>query len=184
MHGPASPRAATEPPRDQRGATRADTTVDESFEGAPRVGLRRALAADEAWIWEWSFSSDLRAYMSPTRARLYIDYARWFRSRLADRQTLLWMIELDGARAGAAFIDRHDKQALPRLALVVSPRLRRRGVGRAALAAVCAQWQHPLIAEVFADDVAAVKVLEAVAFSRANEKRVGSRLQYMYLWSP
>lgn len=184
MHGQVSSRAATESPRDNRGATRADTLVEEPFEPAPQIGIRKAVAADEGWIWEWSFSSDLRGYMSPSRALLYIDYARWFRSRLADRQTLLWMVELAGARAGVAFIDRHDKQALPRLALVVSPRLRRRGVGRAALAAVCAQWQHPLIAEVFSDDVGAVKVLEAASFSRANEKQVGSRLQYMYLWSP
>lgn len=184
MHGPASARAATEPPRDSRGALRADTVVDEPFEPRPKVGLRKALAADAEWIWEWSFSSDLRAYMSPARARLYVDYLRWFRSRLADRQTPLWMIELAGARAGAALIDRHDKQALPRLALVVSPRLRRRGVGRMALAVVCAQWQHPLIAEVFADDAPGVKVLEAAGFARANEKPVGSRVQYMYLWSP
>lgn len=184
MPGPATSRAATEPPRDNRGAPRADTLVDEPVDVRPRVSLRKALAADADWIWEWSFSSDLRAYMSPTRARLYGDYARWFRSRLADRQTPLWMVELAGARAGVVLIDRHDKQALPRLALVVSPRLRRRGVGRAALAAMCAQWQHPLIAEVFADDVAGVKVLEAASFSRANEKQVGSRLQYMYLWSP
>lgn len=154
------------------------------LQGDGRVSLRKANANDRELIWEWTFSSDLRALMRPMRVVLYKDYERWLFLRLADRQTPLWVIEEAGARSGVVLIDRHDKQALPRLSMVVSPRQRGRGLGRHALALLCAQWQHPLIAEAFADNLAAVRSLEAAGFGRANERRHDGKVICTYLWSP
>lgn len=158
-------------------------TSDSGPISAHQVTLRRAQPEDRELIWEWTFSSDLRELMVP-RVVLYKDYERWFFLRIVDRQTPLWMIEDAGARCGVVLIDRHDKQSLPRLSLAICARLRGRGLGRRALAVLCEQWQHPLIAEVFTDNLAAVRSLEAAGFGRASERRLGGRVACTYLWSP
>lgn len=149
-----------------------------------RVTLRKAAARDCEPVWEWSFFTDLRAVMQPPRVVLFRDYQRWFGERLADRQTPLWIVEESGADVGVMLIDRHDKQALPRLTIVLSPRARGKGIGRRALARLCEQWQRPLIAEVSTDNIPGIRSLEAAGFGRASERQLGAKVQCTYLWSP
>jgi GNAT superfamily N-acetyltransferase len=149
-----------------------------------RVTLRKAVPQDCEPVWEWSFSTDLRVVMQAPRIVLFRDYQRWFRERLADRQTPLWIVEESGAGVGVVLIDRHDKQALPRLTIVLSPRARGKGIGRRALARLCEQWQRPIIAEVATDNLPGVRSLEAAGFGRASERQVGAQTRCTYLWSP
>jgi len=151
---------------------------------APRVTLRKAAMADADMIWEWSFATDLRLVMQAPRVVLFKDYARWLAGRIADRLTAMWIIEDAGASVGVALIDRNDRQALPRLTVVIGRRFRRRGLGRRALEVTCEQWQRPLIAEVDSTNVAGVRSLEAAGFERTNERQLGSVLRCTYLWSP
>lgn len=151
---------------------------------APRVTLRKAVAGDAEMIWEWSFATDLRVVMQAPRVVLFKDYARWFAGRLADRLTAMWIVEDAGANVGVVLIDRHDRQALPRLTIVLGPRFRRRGIGRRALEVTCEQWQRPLLAEVDSANVAGVRSLEAAGFERTNERPSGSTVRCTYLWSP
>jgi GNAT superfamily N-acetyltransferase len=156
----------------------------EAREHEGRVTLRKAVAQDCEPVWEWSFFTDLRMVMQAPRIVLFRDYQRWFRDRLADRQTPLWIIEDAGAGVGVVLIDRHDKQALPRLTIVLSPRARGKGIGRLALARLCEQWQRPIIAEVSTDNIPGVRSLEAAGFGRASERQVGPQTRCTYLWSP
>jgi L-amino acid N-acyltransferase YncA len=152
-----------------------------------RVSLRRANARDCELVWEWSFFTELRERLQATmtpRVVLFKDFRRWFAERLADRQTPVWIVEDAGASVGVMLIDRHDKQALPRLTIVLSSRGRGRGIGRRALALLCEQWQRPLIAEVSADNSAGVRSFEAAGFGRASERQLGERTLCTYLWSP
>lgn len=151
---------------------------------APRVTLRKAVAGDAEMVWEWSFATDLRAVMQTPRVVLFKDYAQWFAGRLADRLTAMWIVEDAGANVGVVLIDRHDRQALPRLTIVLGPRFRRRGIGRRALEVTCDQWQRPLIAEVDSSNVAGVQSLEAAGFERTNERQQGATTRCTYLWSP
>lgn len=154
----------------------------------PRVTLRKALVEDAERVWEWSFAPELRAVMQAAapgaRVVLYKDYYRWFTGRLGDRLTAMWIIEDAGASVGVLLIDRHDRQALPRLTIVLGARSRGRGIGTLALEVACAQWQRPLIAEVDAGNAAGVRTLEAAGFERTNERQVGKGLCCTYLWSP
>ncbi len=150
----------------------------------PRVTLRKAQLDDVDRVWEWSFAPELRAVMQSTRVILYKDYHRWFTGRLADRLTAMWIIEDAGANVGVLLIDRHDRQALPRLTIVLGTRFRGRGIGRLALEAACAQWQRPLIAEVDGANAAGVRTLEAAGFERTNERQAGKVVRCTYLWSP
>jgi RimJ/RimL family protein N-acetyltransferase len=149
-----------------------------------RVTLRRARAEDVELVWEWSFAAELRAAMQAPRVVLYKDYERWFAGRIADRLTAIWIVEDAGANAVVVLIDRHDKQALPRLTIVLGHRARGRGIGRRALELACEQWQHPLVADVGGGNDAAVACLEAAGFERTSERQVGSELRCSYLWSP
>jgi RimJ/RimL family protein N-acetyltransferase len=149
-----------------------------------RVSLRRARSADANLIWEWSFTGELRAQMEPPGLKLYADYQRWFAERLVDRQTPLWIVEDAGASIGVVLINRHDKQSLPRLTIVLGARGRGRGVGRRALQLICEQWQRPLIAEVGTANAMAVRCFEAAGFIRASERQDGRQLVCTYLWSP
>jgi Acetyltransferase (GNAT) domain len=149
-----------------------------------RVTLRRAAARDCELIWELCFCAELRASVLPPRMVLFKRYQLWFQDRLADRQTPVWIVEVSGASSGVMFIDRHDKQSLPRLTITLGARARSRGVGRKALVLLCEQWQRPVIAEVRSDNVACIRSLEAAGFGRANEREVGNYVQCTYLWSP
>lgn len=150
----------------------------------PRVALRKAQLGDADRVWEWSFTPELRAVMQSPRVVLYKDYHRWFTGRLNDRLTAMWIVEDAGASVGVLLIDRHDRQALPRLTVVLGARSRGRGIGRLALEAACAQWQRPLIAEVEARNAAGVRTLEAASFERTNERQEGALTLCTYLWSP
>ncbi len=151
---------------------------------APRVTLRRARVVDLELVWEWSFAPELRSAIQARRVVLYKDFAEWYASRISDRLTAMWIVEDAGASAGVVLIDRHDRQALPRLTIVLSPRARGRGIGRRALELACEQWQRPLIAEADADNRSAARSLEAAGFERTSERRVHGVLRCSYLWSP
>jgi hypothetical protein len=159
-----------------RPTTHTDTPAD-------HVSLRRATEDDLDAVWEWTFCSELGALVRPGRGPSYRAFERWFRARLADRQTPVWTVRTNGARAGVVLLDRHDKQALPRVWMVVGLRWRSRGVGRAALGALCEQWQHPLLAEVSGSDRAAIRALEAAGFSWASEHE-GRSARVILVWSP
>lgn len=135
-------------------------------------------------IWEWSFSGELRREMDPPGTLLFADFHRWYGALLVDRQTQVWIVEDAGAATGLVLINRHDKQSLPRLTIVLGARGRGRGIGRRALQLVCEQWQRPLLAELPEDNVAAIRSLEASGFARANERQDGETLWCTYLWSP
>ncbi len=183
-HPGVGPRTASTSPPQQTGGADVDAAPPEP--AGPRVSLRRVVTTDRDHIWEWTFSSDLRALMQPPVV-LFKDYERWFFAQLADRQSILWIIEHEGARAGVALVDRHDKQSLPRLVMVIAPRVRGRGVGRRALVLLCQQWQRPLIGEVPLSNVAAVRAFEAAGFVRADDRdddRTDGAKACTFLWSP
>lgn len=148
-----------------------------------RVTLRRARAVDIDLVWEWSFSPELRDAMQSPRVVLYKDYAEWYASRLSDRLTAIWIVEDAGASAGVVLIDRQDRQALPRLTIVLGHRARGKGIGRRALELACEQWQRPLLAEADATNAAAARCLESAGFERTSERQVGGVLRCSFLWS-
>jgi L-amino acid N-acyltransferase YncA len=157
------------------------------------VALRRAEPGDCEAIWAWNFAPDVRARSRRAEAVAYLEHARWFTRRIADGVAPIWVIEEHGRGVGVirldpshggdprpageavrvptprdlASLDRVDAAAehgRARISIALASSARGRGIGRAAIAAVCRTWRRPILAEIFDDNLASRACFAACGF--------------------
>jgi RimJ/RimL family protein N-acetyltransferase len=143
------------------------TTVE--IEPCGPVALRLARSRDCEDIWRWNFAPDVRARSRRVEEVAFLDHAQWFAQRLAMAEDApIWIIEEYDRGVGVVRIEPLE-QGLPErgralISIALDASVRGRGIGRAAVAAVCQTWQRPLAAEIFADNAASRTCFESCGF--------------------
>jgi RimJ/RimL family protein N-acetyltransferase len=143
------------------------------------VALRNAGLADCEQIWCWNFAPDVRARSKRAEAVAFAEHARWFTRRITDGREPLWIIEEQGAPVGVVRLDVVGG-GLSRISIALDVGARGRGIGRCAVAAVCRAFAAPIVAEIFADNLASRACFEACGFRSVVE---GGGL-LTYYWDP
>jgi L-amino acid N-acyltransferase YncA len=131
------------------------------------VELRPVRALDCRRVWEWSCSPEVRAVSLNPRPIPLDEHEPWFRARLA--RPGFWIIEANGADVGVIRIDQVSGSSgdgrTGKLSIAIGSAARGRGIGRRAVAAACAAWRNPVIADVVASNAASRAMFEACGFT-------------------
>lgn len=128
--------------------------------------LRKAAPADRDRVLAWNQAPDVRAASLDPRPIDPGAHARWFAARLGDPLTELWIAECDDAAIGCVRVERAATGGDGRISIVLDPRWRGRGVGRAVIAAACAASAGPVVAEIRPDNLASQAAFAAAGFVR------------------
>ena len=137
------------------------------------IALRAASADDCERVYRWNFAPDVRAVSNDPRAITYEQHIAWYARRLAS-DAPIWIVEDGGIPVGVLRIESF------RISIALGPDARGRGIGRQAIAAACAVWARPVVAEIRADNAASRACFEACGFV----SRDPSRNPLIYEWSP
>jgi pseudaminic acid biosynthesis-associated methylase len=140
--------------------------------------LRPAHPGDCERVWQLNNEAGARAASRSPEPIAPADHDGWFAARLADPDTLLAIVELDGRPAGVIRIERRAGAA--ELSLAVDPAERGRGLGRAAVRAAAeaaaARWPTAALEAWVADDNrASIRCFESAGFAEAGGRRIGDR---------
>jgi len=133
--------------------------------------VRLATAADAGRVWTWRNDPNTRGNSLQSAAIPWPQHEAWFAARLADPDTILYIIEEDTAGPVAHVrYNRHDGDAAE-VHITVAPDCRGRGFGTAALqvtlrAAMETLQVRRIDAVVKQDNVASRRAFERVGFVR------------------
>lgn len=143
------------------------------------VSLRRADATDCERVYEYNFAADVRA-VSGTHDRVSLEnHTLWYRARIADPASPIWIIERGGRACGTVRIDALPGSN-PKISIALAANARGRGVGRRAIELACLRWCGAVIAEIHESNAASRACFMACGFSK-----IGRRGELdVFLWSP
>jgi RimJ/RimL family protein N-acetyltransferase len=127
------------------------------------IGMRDAAREDCEQVWAWNFAPDVRARSRRSETVAFAEHARWFERRIADGREPIWIIEAQGAPVGVVRLDVVGSGQW-RISIALDAEWRGRGIGRCAVAAVCRACACPIVAEIFADNLASRACFEACGF--------------------
>jgi UDP-2,4-diacetamido-2,4,6-trideoxy-beta-L-altropyranose hydrolase len=132
--------------------------------------VRRARKTDIEPLWLWRNDLLMRSMAKAPDAITWADHERWFNRVFDDTESELYIVELSGEPAAMVRFDRDDNRAL--VSINVAPQLRGRGIGKAALASTCRDFEeaHPeatLWAEVRHENMASKLAFRAAGFEQA-----------------
>jgi len=154
----------------------------------PRVSLRRATAADSRRLWEIRNEESVRRVSLDTAPIPLEQHERWFAARLTAPAAPIFIVS--AAEAGDVGYVRFD--AAPgelHVSIALTPHVRGRGLGpaalRAALAALDAgERQEPVVALVHRDNAPSLAAFARAGFVTRGERRVRGTSVVVLAWPP
>ena len=144
----------------------------------PPVALREAHWGDREAIWAWNNAPEVRALSRDPRPISALDHARWFAARLT-AGLATWIVEVDGEPVGVVRLDRLEG-SIGRISIALASDVRGQGIGRRAIAAACAAWAAPVLAEILDTNAASRAAFEASGFQLRDQHDDVT----IYLWTP
>lgn len=108
------------------------------------VVLRPATLADCERVWQWNFAADVRAMSNDPTIVALATHAAWYVDRIA--KGAIWIVECDGEDVGVVRIDGG------KISIALAASARGKGVGKRAIAAACAAWGGPVVAQIRSDN--------------------------------
>ena len=147
-------------------------------QACPPVALREANWGDREAIWAWNNAPEVRALSRDPRPISALDHARWFAARLTAGLPT-WIIEADGEPVGVVRIERFERH-LGKISIALAADVRGQGIGRRAIAAACAAWAAPVLAEILPTNTASRAAFEASGFQLRDQRDDVT----IYLWTP
>jgi RimJ/RimL family protein N-acetyltransferase len=120
------------------------------------VSLRAAALADCERVWQWNFADDVRAMSNDPSIVELATHAAWYVDRIA--KGAIWIVECDGEDVGVVRIDSGV------ISIALAAGARGRGVGKRAIAAACAAWGGPVVAQIRFDNQPSRAAFEACGF--------------------
>jgi RimJ/RimL family protein N-acetyltransferase len=158
-----------------------------SLREAHGLSLRPASWSDAAQVWEWNNRPDVRAASRNTGLIPWSEHARWFRARLSDPGSWLWMIEAAPGTVGVVRIQQRGERA--EISISLAAEARGQGMGRAAVKHACrsfAERAHgaPLDAWIAEDNLASLRCFLACGFHRVSERDIQHPRFVCLRWHP
>lgn len=146
---------------------------------AEDVTLRRADLTDRDRVFEYNFSSEVRAVSGSPDVIAYSDHVRWFGKRIAEPASPIWIIEQYGEPVGTVRIDaRMDANA--KISIALAAAARGHGIGRRAIELACTKWCGAVVAEIHESNAPSRACFTACGFARIGKREAFD----VYLWSP
>lgn len=132
------------------------------------VALRPAVPADCEAVYRWNCAPDVRAWSKAGGEVSFLEHVQWYAARIRDPQRPIWIIEEHFAPVGTVRLE-PVPNGVARISIAIAPEARGRNIGRAAIAAACRAWNRPIVAEIYADNVASRAAFEACGFHSVVE---------------
>lgn len=150
-----------------------------------RVTVRRATSDDIVAVWRWNNAPDTRAVSGSSEPIPWKDHCIWFANRLTDPSAALYIIEVDGRRAGTVRIE--GRGAIGHISIAVAAAHRGRGCGRAAIEAACRDYTSTrrvtaVAARIHPDNLASQRCFERAAFRLRPS--LSTRQWRVFHWRP
>jgi RimJ/RimL family protein N-acetyltransferase len=146
----------------------ADRVIAAAHARSGVIELRLAEDEDCDRVYTWNFAPDVRA-QSNQQAMVDLDrHCVWFFERV--ERPAFWIIEHDGEPGGNIRID-HGL-----ISIALASGARGLGIGRAAIARACEEWNAPVTAKILPANAASRAAFEACGFVAADAMT--------YYWSP
>jgi RimJ/RimL family protein N-acetyltransferase len=136
------------------------------------IRFRPATMDDASLLLGWRNDPVTRASSIRGEAIERDDHLRWLEGSLASATRDLRIAIEDGVPVGTVRIDRHDDGSRE-LSWTVAPEARARGLGTRMVATITAEIGEPLVARIFAQNVASRRIAEQAGFALAAESEDG-----------
>jgi UDP-2,4-diacetamido-2,4,6-trideoxy-beta-L-altropyranose hydrolase len=123
---------------DGNGAFRVGSAIDELVlpKGASELALRRATVEDSARLWLWRNEYTARAMSTDQRPVPWEAHVAWLTARLADDNTMIFIVEIDGRPCGSIRFE-SELTGSAWVSIALARHVRGLGRGAAALALAC-----------------------------------------------
>jgi RimJ/RimL family protein N-acetyltransferase len=136
--------------------------------------LRRATAGDSERLLEWRNDPQTRAMAIVQAAVARAVHERWLAVRLGDADTLLMIVEQDGAPVGTVRLDRHGSDEAE-LSITIAPAARGRRLARPAIELgvehARREWGVARVtARIRPENTASLRAFAAAGFSTTRER--------------
>ncbi len=146
------------------------------FEPSPQVTLRPASWGDCRRLWEWRNEAGVRKASFQQAPIALEDHERWFAARLADPDSALFVVMVDGQERGYVRFDRDGEDA--RISVALAPEARGRSYGAAAIAAAVRAFRasrppRRVVALIRPDNPVSQAVFARAGFVAAGARAVG-----------
>ena len=150
-----------------------------------RIQLRAATAVDARRLWEWRNDEDARRASIDTTPVPWEKHVEWLARLLADANTRLLVLEVDGAPAGQARLDLLEAGADAELSFAIAPEFRGRGLAapliRTATAFACSELgANAVTAIVRVENVRSLRAFANADFMRTGEEFVQGARCYRF----
>ena len=148
-----------------------------------RVTLTPAAPADSDLMYDWQLHPGTRRFAKQPNIPAREEHDVWFLGRMANAESMLYMIEHEGQPSGVLRLDA-EEVGVWLVSIYVAPDCHGRGIAGAALTLAHTIWpQHEFKAEVLKDNVVSHKL-----FARAGYKDTNGLYRYpprdaMEIWT-
>ena len=149
------------------------------------VTLRSVRLDDCPDLWEWRNDLETRRNSVVAEEIPWSDHLRWFNASVANPDRLIFIGELSGNKCGMVRFDRlHTPRNAWEVSIVISPRLRGKGLGGVALAKACAEMAARHSECVFAAKVRPRNIPSIRMFERCGFSLMADTNDFVHLRRP
>ena len=132
------------------------------------VTFRPVSPTDSDLMFKWQFHPETRRFANQSKAPVREEHDAWFSRRMANPESLLYMIELAGKPSGVLRLDRESDGAWL-VSIYIAPNSYGRGIGGAALVLAHTIWPyHEFRAEVLEGNAISHKLFAGAGYCRTN----------------
>lgn len=133
--------------------------------------LRQAGWQDKELLYRWRNDSTVRAASFQSAAISVAEHEAWFRAKLEDADSSIYILEIEKEPAGQARLDRHDGAAY--ISYSISGSFRGQGYGKLLLQLLeneAAKESLVLVGQVKKDNVASQVIFQSLGYEEREAK--------------
>lgn len=142
------------------------------FPPRDRIILRSATGVDCEILFQWQSCPSTRAFSRNPRMPTRDEHEKWFKTKMSDRNCLLFIIENGQMPVGYLRLDRMGSEGgIFEISIGIAPGHRGRGVAKSALIALRKMRpQDVFMAEVHEKNTASIRLFKSLSFEETKKK--------------
>jgi UDP-2,4-diacetamido-2,4,6-trideoxy-beta-L-altropyranose hydrolase len=160
-----------------------DSKIKERFlDLVPKISYRRATSDDMMLLFDWSNEAVTRANSYFTEKIVLDSHEAWFKKKLKDQNTFIYIAEVDNKPAGMIRYELKDEQAV--VGISVDAKYRGRGYASVFLIDTAKlffkETNKPILAYIKCENSASVKSFEKADYKKIKEELVNGHNSFVY----